>query len=86
MYIQEHTNAKSRVVCTQRITGMKILISGFTPKIILSVQFVERNAARTLVVQLMSAEGLTRFVLGGQMVNVVDEDRQISSNTTRLLQ
>ena len=85
MYIQEHTNAKNRVVCIQRITGMKILISGFTPKIILIVQFVERNAARTLVVELMSVEGLTIFVLGGLLVNVV-KNHPISSSTTRLLQ
>ena len=86
MYIQEHTNAKNRVVCIQRITGVKILILVFTRKNILIVQFVERNAARTLVVQLMSVEGLTKFVLGGLLVNVVDEDRPDSSSTTRLLQ
>ena len=82
MYIQEHTNAKNRVVGTK---GMNTLILVITPKIILIVQFVERNAARTLVVELMSVEGLTIFVLGGLLVNVV-KNRPISSSTTRLLQ
>ena len=86
MHIQEHTNAKNRVVCIRRIIKMKTLTLVFTPKIILIVQFVETNAARTLVVELMSVGGLTMFVLGGLLVNVVDEDRQISSSTTRLLQ
>ena len=65
---------------------MKTLIMVFTPKMIPIVQFVKRNAARTLVVELMSVEGLTIFVLGGLLVNVVDRDHQISSSTTRLLQ
>ena len=82
MYIQEHTNAKNRVV---GILGMKTLILVITPKIILIVQFVERNAAQTLVVELMSVEGLTIFVLGGLLVNVV-KNRPISSSTMRLLQ
>ena len=64
---------------------MKTLIMVFTPKMILIVQFVERNAARTLVVELMSVEGLTIFVLGGLLVNVLHEDLQVSSSTTRLL-
>ena len=57
----------------------------FTPKMILIVQFVERNAVQTLVVELMSVEGLTIFVLGGLLVNVVDQEHQVSSSTTRLL-
>ena len=86
MYIQEHTNAKKRVVGIQRVIGLKTLIMVFTPKMILIVQFVERNAVQTLVVELMSVEGLTIFVLGGLLVNVVDQEHQVSSSTTRRLQ